>query len=284
MSIPNKITVVYLLWVPAGIDPLKNFIRSYCEFNAGVDHDLCIVVKDSGGNKGIIENMFRVLQENEISFFPLYLEGGIDIDAYFFATGQLNSEYLFFLNTSSDFLAGEWLKKYFDAFILNDAALISATASYQSYYSSVYQKNNWRWEKKYGFLINYRKFKLFIKAFLIWRFLFKPFPNPSIRTNAFMVKRSDFLKIYPGTISTKFKAYRFESGRKSMTNYFIKKGMKPLVIDKNGKTYEIEDWIKSSTFWIDDQENLLVSDNQTEIYRKSSNEERKLMTKLAWGI
>ena len=69
-----------------------------------------------------------------------------------------------------------------------------------------------------------------------------------------------------------------------MTNYYLKKGLKVLVMDKYGKTYGPDEFKNSGTFWIGEQENLLVSDNQTRIYRDADIEYRKLLTKLAWGI
>jgi hypothetical protein len=99
-----------------------------------------------------------------------------------------------------------------------------------------------------------------------------------------MVRREEFLGADPGPLTSKFNAYLFESGRKSLTNYYLKKGQKVLVMDKHGKTYEPGQWKESSTFWINDQENLLVSDNQTRLYQESSEAARRSLTKLAWGI
>ena len=87
----------------------------------------------------------------------------------------------------------------------------------------------------------------------------------------------------PKPIQTKFRAYLFENGRNSITNYFIKKGLKALVVDRNGNTYNIQDWPQSKTFWIEEQQNLLVTDNQTTIYQDADKHSRRSMTKLAWG-
>ena len=280
----NKTAVVYLVWIPYGLGLFKNFIRSYQQFIPGAIHQLVLLFNGVNQEEDTIPYI-TYARESNLKFETLSLDNGQDIEAYFFAAGKLSVEFILFLNSYAEILSSDWLKKYAQAFEKQPGTgIVGSSGSMQSYYSSVFQKNTRYWEKTKGFYYNFRKYKLFIKAFVIWRFLFKPFPNPSIRTNAFMVRRTDFLKIYPGRVNSKFRAYRFESGKKSMTNYFIRNGMRPLIIDKKGKTYEIEDWVKSSTFWIDNQENLLVSDNQTEIYRKSGKEERKLMTKLAWGI
>ncbi len=56
-----------------------------------------------------------------------------------------------------------------------------------------------------------------------------------------------------------------------------------LVIDKNGKTYEIKDWPLSFTFWINGQKKLLISDNRTCQFEESTLEEQQRLTFLAWG-
>ena len=127
------------------------------------------------------------------------------------------------------------------------------------------------------------KYKLFVKSFFYWRLFFKPFPNPHIRTNAFMLKKDDFLSINPGKLTTKFMAYTFESGRNGLTAYFLKRHKKIFVLGKNGMAYHPVQWPESNTFWIHQQANLLISDNQTRIYDNASDANRKLMTKLAWA-
>ena len=43
-------------------------------------------------------------------------------------------------------------------------------------------------------------------------------------------------------------------------------GLKPMVVGKNKKGYEKNEWDTSNTFWRSAQENLLISDNQTRKY------------------
>jgi len=98
-----------------------------------------------------------------------------------------------------------------------------------------------------------------------------------------MVRAQDFLEMKTGSLNTKFKAYQFENGRNSLTDFYRTKGLKVLVMDKFGNTFESHEWEKSATFWVRNQENLLVSDNQTRIYETATEEEKKQMTWLAWG-
>ena len=277
-------TVLYLVWLPYGIDHFKAFIESYCSYNASCSHQLVIVFNGlTVEHRNKPEEYISYLEDRQVKAHQyLYFENGQDINIYQRAAKDIQTKHILFLNTYSRILADDWLKHYVDNFD-DHTGVISASGSWQSYYSSVYQKHPVKWEQAKGFLYNFRKYKLFIKAFFYWRFLFKPFPNPHIRTNAFMVKVRDFLEMKTAAVNTKFGAYQFENGRRSLTDFYMAKGLKVLVVDKYGKIFQPSEWKKSSTFWIDNQENLLVSDNQTRIYETATAEEKKQMGWLAWG-
>jgi hypothetical protein len=284
MKQTNIIAVIYLAWLPYGISHFETFINSYIKYNAFYDHELIIVFNGLACNyPNKPEEYLAFLESVNIKAGEcFYFQEGQDIEIYKNIAALLKTEFVLFFNTYSELLAEQWLEHYVQNF-KQDTGIISASGSFQSYYSSVFQKHPAGWEVAKGFLYNFRKYKLFFKAFVYWRFLFKPFPSPTIRTNAFMVRRKEFLIMKSKVINTKFKAYQFENGRKGMTNFFLSRGMRVLVLDRNGKTYEPAEWKRSSTFWIDEQENLLVADNQTRIYGEANQTDRKEMTRLAWG-
>lgn len=283
MEIEANISVIYLFYVPYGSEHLVVFLDSYKKFAAGVDHRLVIAIK---GIQGISEtnSIKRILADNQIEAAFITVENkGLDIDSYYSIMNKLKTEFVFLLNTKSIIKFDNWLLKYFEGFNQNNVGAISATASFQSHYSSVYTTHSWKPEFKKGFQHNFRKYKLFIKAFLIWRWYFKPFPNPHLRTNAMMIRRDIFLSLKHKPADNKFKAYEFESGRNSLTNQLLKKGLHPLVIDKNGKLFELKDWYNSFTFRRGIQQNLLIADNQTNIYDEADQKEKRKLTFLAWG-
>jgi len=80
----------------------------------------------------------------------------------------------------------------------------------------------------------------------------------------------------------KIDAYKFESGRRSMTRQILKRGFRPVVVDRHGRVYDTSEWKSSLTFWIDVQANLLVADNQTGSYANGSAERRRLLKNHAW--
>ncbi len=280
----NKPAVVYLSWVPYGIDCLKSFIISYKQYCAGVEHDLVLLFNgiDKSGNYLPFLNYAENITGKKIKY--LLLDKGQDIDAYYFAAQHIPNQQILFLNSFSRVLADNWLSFYVTGMDNNEKAIIGATSSCHSHYSNVFStyKRNWEHDKSFGF--NFRKYKLFLKAFFYWRFIFKPYPNPHLRTSAFMTKKEDFMNAYPGPLINKFNAYKFESGRKSLTNQLIKRGFKILVVGKDGKTYEPGEWKESKTFWISEQENLLISDNQTDLFASSSSIAKKELSMKAWGV
>lgn len=80
----------------------------------------------------------------------------------------------------------------------------------------------------------------------------------------------------------KMDAYHFESGRKGLTLQILQMGKKALVVGADGRGYDIPDWYKCNSFWRGNQENLLVSDNQTRAYAEGDLRRRILYSYCAW--
>jgi hypothetical protein len=279
-----RIAVVYLMWLPYDIAHMDLFIESYKKYESGCAHDL-IVVFNGVASHSQIESHLKLLTAKLPEGYTWHSrEIGQDIDIYFWISSVLkNHSHLLFLNTYSRILHHKWLNRYMLTMMLPGVGMVGATGSWQSIYSDVFIGNRLPWNFRQPFFKNFEKYKLFLKAFFYWRILFKSFPNPHIRTNAFFVDREHFLKMKYREIPTKFKAYQYESGRKSITNHFLKTGYKVKVVDKDGTSYEIKDWKKSNTFRRGDQENLLIADNQTDLYSKSTEDERRQLSVYAWG-
>jgi hypothetical protein len=110
-----------------------------------------------------------------------------------------------------------------------------------------------------------------------------PFPNAHLRTNGFLVRRKDLLAMRPVSgILDKMDAYMLEHGRESMTRRFWAKGLKTLVVGRNGRGYEPAGWSASATFRNGGQRNLLVADNQTGAYDEAPPSEKSALYKLSW--
>ncbi len=113
---------------------------------------------------------------------------------------------------------------------------------------------------------------------------FEPFPNPAIRTNAFMLRRADLLPFVrrPQRMS-KAQSYEFESGINGLTKSLCSRDKRAIVVNSDGECFDIDKWPGSDTFRIGDQSKLLVDDNQTRGYQNSSRSQRRLLAALSWG-
>jgi hypothetical protein len=81
----------------------------------------------------------------------------------------------------------------------------------------------------------------------------------------------------------KFSAYKFESGIEGMTNQVLRLGLRVLVVGRDGQGYPPELWHASNTYWQSRQENLLVADNQTDVYLTSDPAWAAELSFHAWG-
>jgi hypothetical protein len=154
---------------------------------------------------------------------------------------------LFFISWSR-ILAPGWLRIYLDAFDrIANCGVVGATGSYETIDSS------------------------------------HPFPNVHVRTNAFMVERTVFLRLEPGPMDTLFSGRFFEAGPASMTRQIQARGLSALVVDRHGRAFTQEGWAASRTFRSGQQEGLLVADNRTDDFATGSPERREMLARLAFG-
>lgn len=277
-----SISVVYLSYVPYGTAGLSRFLSSYTKHTAAYKHNLVILFK--GMKKETeLEPFVAIADGFNLSYQKISFWGeGFDLDAYRFAAGQLQDSYVLFFNSASVILAGDWLKKYAGC-LSGDRQVVAATASAQSHYSSVFINHSWRWDRNRSFKYNFDKYKLFVKAFCYWKFLFPPFPNLHFRTNAFLINRELFASLDLPQTKNKFDAFKIESGFKSITSQLKKRGVNIVLLDKDGHCYNMQDWHKPAIFWRGRQQDLLVADKQTMFYQNSPGEEKVKLQLLAWG-
>ena len=68
-----------------------------------------------------------------------------------------------------------------------------------------------------------------------------------------------------------------------MTNQILQRGLKCLVVDKDGVSWDKDEWYSSKTFWCGNQEGLLISDNQTIKYAQANQELKGYLQFDAWN-
>lgn len=206
------IDVVYLAYLnkELGYDAevCEQFLNSYKNFNAGIEHNLTILVKKSAPKYFI-----NLVEKSGFNIMQLPDEG-LDLGAFIQGAKQLQGDYIFCIGSGMTILCEDWLAKFHNAFE-NDAKikLAGAMGSYAKGHSD-------------------------------------RFPNPHIRTCAFMMKRGLFLEYaeshkFP---QTKEDTWEIEHGADSLTNFILNKGGWAVVVNNEGNVFYPQDWEKAQTY------------------------------------
>jgi hypothetical protein len=252
-----EICVVHLVWAPLGPAPLERFARSYRQHDAGADHRLLLVFKEfkKAETLGETERLVADLEHDSLHMPRRKL----DLAAYIAIARQVESPVFYFLNSNSELLADGWLEKPWRHLQRPGVGMAGATGSYES-------------------LLPPSGALRFLRS--AW---FDPFPNPHVRTNAFMMRREVMLSLHWHEIVTKSGAWRLENGKHSVTQQVWDKGLEALVVGSDGKAYDHEHWYESHTFRSGGQRNLLVADNRTRQFAEADRSEQRRLAELAWG-
>ena len=294
----ESLGVVYLYRYAEGANPARRFLKSYGEFPAGITHDFHVIFKGFPDRQSLIhaQSLFADVPINAVELADI----GYDIGSYLEAAKVVGNERLIFLNTFSRILVPNWLVYFDRASRRPDVGVVGATGSWQSNTSGYERHLAARMRQiralpggksKDGprpaenLLIRKRRLRAYVVApfrYLYCYAEFGRFPNPHIRTNAFMIERNRFLSLNFPSFTVKSDVYKFESGRRSMTKQLLSQGLSPVVVDRAGKVHEIANWKSSSTFWMNNQINLVIADNRTLDYEEGNEEFRSFLEHSAW--
>lgn len=269
--------VVHL--VRAGNDPaaLERFLCSYARHPAGAPHRLVLLLKGFATRlPAELHGLLARVAHQRIDC-P---DRGYDVGSYCFAAQRISQRIVLFLNSYSVLQGDRWLAKLLDAYHRTGVGLVGATGSNDSMSASLLR----------GFVDDHGLIRsdvihraMAIGLGIALRPAFPDFPNPHIRSNAFLLARTDFLALRPWLLRTKLDAWLFESGRASMTRRMQKRGLQVLVVGADGLGYPPEDWPRSMTFWQSHQQNLLIADNRTAAYQCAPEALRRVLQRRAWG-
>ncbi len=91
-----------------------------------------------------------------------------------------------------------------------------------------------------------------------------------------MLPRKMFIDCADGRLATRAGELSFESGPEGMTKQIMRQGLKPVIVDSDGKPWLPEDWPRTRTFRSGNQEKLLVADNRTHDYDTSQEQKTPL--------
>jgi len=273
------IALVYLAWAPLGPKPLREFLRSYHAHPAGAEHRLIIVLNGAerdtlsdvdGGSGGKTSRATLLAELEDTEHHLIELERPVlDLPAYALAARQLEHERVCFLNSYSTILADGWLGQLSHALDDANVGVAGATGSWESQAEWIRGKPVY-WPYQLAMLRRARRD-------------YPRFPNPHLRTTAFMLDRSLLLEAGFEQATNKRDTYLLESGPDSFTRRVLARGLCPVVVGRDGRAYDIEEWPVSATYRAGGQRNLLVADNRTRDWERVSSRLRRRLSRDAWG-
>ncbi len=254
------IELVHLIWAPLGPEAFARFAQSYNRLPAGVDHRLSLVFHGFDGriDPGLWDETASTLRHDRIE-----MSGpALDLDVYRHVAHESTARRLCFTNSFAEIVAAGWLESLDAALDAPDVGAAGATGSWESTYSSAPIWLKPRRRRRFG-----------------------PFPNPHLRTNAFMIDRTSMLDLdWPDTGMNKVAALELENGRRSITAQLTERGLSSVVVGRDGRSYRSGEWPTSGTFRSGSQENLLVADNRTAQYSDADAVRRRQLADMAWGV
>lgn len=253
-----EIAVVHLAWADAGQSALERFLASYSQRPAGAPHRL-LIAWNGYRDRRALDQAKSVAAAIEHEDFELGTRER-DLTAYRLAAERVSSPTVCFLNSYSTILHDGWLAALARHLVQPGVGLVGCTGSYESPVSGA---------------------PLPLRLLRAGRY--PTFPNPHIRTNAFMVERGLMLDLRWPRVTTKRAAWELESGNDSITRQIEARGLSALVVGRDGRGYARDRWTDSRTFRSDQQQNLLIADNRTRQYAESDPSFRRKLARLAWG-
>jgi hypothetical protein len=303
-GVMKELCVVHLVRASNGIDTLARFLESYQANPGGIEHDLLIVFKGFEGSHDAARHEELLSPFRHATLFVS--DEGFDITAYWAAVrnGSDRYRYYCFLNSYSELLDRDWLRKLHAQVIQPGVGIAGATGSWNSHHSNVFIWFRSIVSTVLGLpdrpprastetAIGTKTGRYYVeqtgaelkRAWNAVQFLARvaPFPNYHVRTNAFLISGALMTSLDRRPVKTKMDAYMFESGKNGLTQQVFRKGMRVIVVGKDGTGYEKESWGESRTFWRANQENLLVADNQTRDFQNGTPERRRHLSTMAWG-
>lgn len=266
------IGLVHLVWGPLGVAPLRRFLDSYVAHPAGIEHELTIVLNGVPQAEVTLPGLGNALGTElaRVEHRSISLEQPLlDLAAYGHAARESSCSRLCFLNSYSTILADSWLAHLSRALEEPGVGIAGATGSWESQSEWVRGKLRF-WPYQLARLRPARR-------------NYPRFPNPHIRTTAFMIERDTLLNLRLERALDKHATYLLESGRRSITRQVLDGGHRAVVVDREGRTYDLTQWPHSHTYRNGSQRGLLVGDRRTEDWQLASARLQRRLARDAWG-
>jgi hypothetical protein len=266
------IGLIHLVWGPLGVAPLRRFLDSYVAHPAGIEHELTIVLNGVPQAEATLPGLGSALGTElaRVEHHSISLEQPLlDLPAYGHAAEESSCSRLCFLNSYSTILADGWLAHLSRAIEEPGVGIAGATGSWES-------QSEWVRGK-----VRFWPYQL--ARLPPARHDYPRFPNPHIRTTAFMLERETLLGMGLERARDKHSTYLLESGRRRITRQVIDSGQRAVVVDRKGNSHDLTQWPDSHTYRSGGQRDLLVGDRRTEDWQIASARLQRRLSRDAWG-
>jgi hypothetical protein len=296
--------VLHLVWAPLGPAMLEEFLSAYRAHDAGLEHTLVVLLNGFEGPDD--RRLFDVEPVLEgVEHERVFTSGPVlDLEAYRQAATKVDARRLCFLNSYARPLAGGWLAALSQALDTPGAGLVGPSGSWGSIRS--YNRFMLGLGGPYARVFDDRRATIatmasiatgqessdqtgghaplhFARELLERSYGFRSFPAAHLRTSVFMLEADMLRDLQMPRLLRKPDALRLESGRDSITAQTERRGLRALVVGRDGESYALERWPASGTFWQRNQENLLIADKQSDDYELGDTAARVALSRYAWG-
>lgn len=247
MVAEKRCAVVYLARKVDGMRWMPRFLASLKAHPSGQTYDLIVILK--GHADGELPACLRGFRAPGLGqkLTMAFDDTGFATEAFFAAAERFDHEAFLFFVSSARVLAPDWASKVFQPLLDGRAMLVGASSGLESLDSTT------------------------------------PYPNPSIRTTGFAMRRVDWLALNRGDLSIRYGGNLFEAGPQSMTKQVLRQGGGVLLVGRDGQTFPPEAWQLSATFRLSRQENLLFADNRTDQFDLARPAKRRRLVAVNWG-
>jgi hypothetical protein len=258
---------------------VQEFFRRYVAFPPGCAHRLIVATKGWEAVPGLDE--VRSLAEAHGAATLDLPDDGLDWGVYMRLAPELSEPWICVLNSFSRPTTKRWLHLLQVCASEPGVGAVGATGSWESNLSSgVYFPYDLKSLIEYPLRLAYGCYR-----YLRYAKVFPGYPNPHLRSNAFLMKTELFAEFCAQREipHSKLDALIMECGASSVTHFVLSRGLDVRVVGADGNSFGPRDWNRSHTFRTPGQRNLLVHDNRTRLYEMQERGLRRAIERATWG-
>jgi hypothetical protein len=277
----SSLLVAHLVRREEGLVAFTRFLASYRRHPAGREHGLVLLCK--GFAAGSVAE-WAPYQEHlgELAYLRVTVpEEGFDLGAYRAFLPTAAGCTVLFLNSHAEVLVDGWLDLL--ARHSGPGRLVGATGSWNSHRRDRFTEVPPWHRPRRPFLSRVRRASLAFRDAWQDEVTYPVFPNPHIRTNAFLLPPDLHYVVTAWPVPRdKAACYALESGNAGLSRTVIGAGGALIVAGADGQAHTPGAWPRAGIFLSGRQQHLLIADNHTRAYAAADVASRRLLGWYTW--